>query len=265
LSGLSGLNGLSDLVRVTPQEDPAFWRVTFGAGRGNIIDRATMAALGKVFADASGTSGLKAIYLEGAGEDFSFGASIQEHQVDQVAAMLAEFRQLILALLESRVIVIAAVRGRCLGGGLELASVCHRIVATADATFGQPEIALGVFAPVASIVLPERVGRPRAEDLCLTGRTLSAAEAHGIGLIDQVTPQDPALEALAWARTHLAPLSASSLRIAVGAIRADFTERIRTRLPELETLYTSELMATKDANEGLNAFLEKRRPVWSDR
>ena len=256
---------MSDLVHVTPQENPAFWRVAFGTGRGNIIDRATMAALVKVFTDARQAPGLKAICLEGAGADFSFGASVQEHQIDQVAEMLAEFRQLILALLESRVVVVAAVRGRCLGGGLELASVCHRIVATADATFGQPEIALGVFAPVASIVLPERVGRPHAEDLCLTGRTLSADHAHDMGLVDQVTSQDPSIDALAWARTHLAPLSASSLRIAVAAIRADLTDRVRTRLPELERLYLTELMATKDANEGLNAFLEKRRPVWSDR
>ena len=101
---------MSDMVRVTPQEDPAFWRVAFGTGRGNIIDRATMAALVKVFADARQAPGLKAICLEGAGADFSFGASVQEHQIDQVAEMLAEFRQLILALLESRVVVVAAVR-----------------------------------------------------------------------------------------------------------------------------------------------------------
>ena len=254
----------TDLVRVVPQDDSAFWRVVFGAGRGNIIDRVTMAALGKVLADARAASGLKAICLEGAGNDFSFGASIQEHRIDQAASMLEEFRGLILALLDSRVIVIAAVRGRCLGGGLELASVCQRVVASHDATFGQPEIALGLFAPVASVVLPGRVGRAHAEDLCLTGRTLSADEALRIGLVDQVT-SDPSVAALTWARTHFGPLSASSLRIANAAIRADLADRIRTRLPELEALYLTELMATRDANEGLRAFLEKRRPDWADR
>jgi len=256
---------MSELVRVARQDDPAFWRVTFGAARGNVIDRATMTALGRVFAEAQSTPALKAICLEGAGDDFSFGASVQEHLFDQAAAMLAEFRQLILSMLESRVVLVAAVRGRCLGGGLELASVCHRIVASSTSTFGQPEIALGVFAPIASVVLPERIGRARAEELCLTGRTVSAAEAREMGLVDQTATGDPAEDALAWARASLGHLSASSLRFAVQAIRAPFVERIRTQLPELEALYMTELMATRDANEGLQAFLEKRRPRWSDR
>ena len=100
------------MITVTPQENPAFWRVRFGAGRGNIIDRATMAALSKMFGDARATAAVKAIVLDGAGKDFSFGASIQEHQIDHVASMLADFRQLILTLLEERDIDIADVRGR---------------------------------------------------------------------------------------------------------------------------------------------------------
>src|SRR5262245_66032816 len=100
---------MTELVRVTPQDDPAFWRLAFGAKPGNIIDRATMAALSRVFVEARESPHLKTICLEGAGADFSFGASIQEHLYDQAQAMLAEFRQLILELLDSRVIVVAAV------------------------------------------------------------------------------------------------------------------------------------------------------------
>jgi len=122
-----------------------------------------------------------------------------------------------------------------------------------------------VFAPIASVVLPGRIGRAHAENLCLTGRTLTATEAHQIGLVDEVTSADPAAEAMAWARTWFTRFSASSLRLAVRAIRADLTDRVRVRLPELEAMYLEELMATKDANEGLLAFLEKRLPVWSDR
>lgn len=253
---------MSDLVHVETQQDPAFWRVTFGAAKGNIIDRAMMAALVRVFHDARAAAGLKAIVLEGAGGHFSFGASVQEHLPDQAETMLAELRQLVLALFDSRVIVLAAVQGQCLGGGLELASVCHRIFATPDAKFGQPEIALGVFPPIASIVLPERIGRARAEDLCLTGRIVPADEAQRLGLVDEITSGDPADAAVAWAQLHLGSKSASSLRFAVHALRADLAARIRSELPELETLYLRELMATPDANEGLRAFLEKRRPVW---
>lgn len=256
---------MSDLVTVVVQDDPAFWRVTFGKAKGNIIDRATMGALARVFVDAQSTAGLKAIVLEGAGGHFSFGASVQEHLPDQAAAMLAELRQLALTILESRVIVLAAVQGQCLGGGLELATICHRICSTADAKFGQPEIALGVFPPIASLLLPERVGRAHAEDLCLTGRILDAAEALRMGLIDEITAGDPVESAFAWARTHLSSKSASSLRYAVQAVRADLALRIHTELPELEVLYLTELMATADANEGLRAFLEKRPPVWRNK
>lgn len=255
---------MSDLVRVTRHDDDTLWRVTFGheAAKGNIIDRPMMAALSRVFADARAAAGLKAIVLEGAGRHFSFGASVQEHQRDQVEAMLAELRQLVVDMLDSHVVLIAAVTGQCLGGGLELASVCHRIVASPDAKLGQPEIALGVFAPIASIVLPTRIGRARGEDLCLTGRTVTAAEAAAMGLVDAVVDGDPADAALAWAREHFGARSASSLRLAVKAVRTDLTARIRTELPALEAIYLAELMATHDANEGLQAFLAKRAPVW---
>jgi cyclohexa-1,5-dienecarbonyl-CoA hydratase len=253
---------MSDLVRITPQHDGAFWRVTFGASKGNIINRAMIADLSGMFASARATASLKAICLEGAGAHFSFGASIQEHLPDQVRTMLAELRQLVLDLMDSHVIVLAAVKGQCLGGGLELASVCHRVFASADAKFGQPEIALGVFAPIASIILPERIGRAHGEDLCLTGRIVPAAEAKTMGLVDEVVENDPGDAALAWAREHFGARSASSLRMAVKAVRADLAARVREELPRLEAMYLDELMASHDANEGLRAFLEKRAPAW---
>lgn len=252
---------MPDVVRVDLVDDGAFWRVRFGASRGNVLDGATLQALSGVFTQARSSRALKAICLEGAGDDFSFGASIQEHLPAAVPAMLAALRTGVLDLLDSGVVVMAAVRGQCLGGGLELASVCHRIVATPTSTLGQPEIALGVFAPLGSIVLPVRIGRAHAEDLCLTGRSIPADEAQRIGLVDEIA-DDPTAAALAWARAHFSNRSASSLRLAVRAVRADLTARIRSELPKLERLYVEELMVTGDAVEGLQAFLEKRAPRW---
>src|SRR5207342_3371327 len=102
--------------------------------------------------------------------------------------------------------------------------------------------ALGVFPPLASIVLPERVGRACAEELCLSGRTMAATEARDIGLVDELVNDDPAQAALGWARSQLLPHSASSLRFAVRAIRTSLANRIRAELPELERLYVQELM-----------------------
>jgi cyclohexa-1,5-dienecarbonyl-CoA hydratase len=252
---------MADLLTTESIDDGALWRVTFGGTKGNILDRALMAELSAMFRRAGATPSLKAICLEGAGPHFSFGASVQEHLPGEVPGMLAALRGLVLDFFDSGVVVMAAVRGQCLGGGLELASVCHRIVASPDARLGQPEIALGVFPPLASIILPARIGRARGEDLCLTGRLVSAEEAKAMGLVDEIAA-DPAAAAIGWARTHFAARSASSLRLAVQAARADLAARIRTELPVLEALYVEKLMTTSDAVEGLRAFLEKRPPVW---
>jgi len=257
----------SDPVSVERLDDGAVWHVTFGDPhlKGNVLDAALMDALRRVFRDAAGASELRAICLDGHGPHFSFGASVQEHLPDRVTAMLRQFGELLNALLDSHVVVIAAVRGRCLGGGLELATLCHRIVAAADARFGQPEIALGVFAPVASVLLTERMGRGHAEDLCLSGRTIPAAEAFRMGLVDEVATGDPLAAALAYAREHLVPKSASSLRLAVRAARAGLVARLAHDLPIVERLYLDRLMPTHDAVEGLQAFLDKRPAVWRHR
>lgn len=249
-------------ISVTPLADGAWWRVTLGGSKGNILTGALMSALTAVFHDASRTPGLKAVLLEGAGDHFSFGASVQEHLPAEVEGMLRSFRDLLVAEIESSVVVVSAVRGQCLGGALELVTPSHRIFAERDAKFGQPEIRLGVFAPAASVLLPRRIGRAHAEDLCLTGRTIGAGEAFTMGLVDEVTDDDPVALALEWLGRHLAPLSASSLRLAVRAIRADLLAALHADLPRVEHLYLSELMKTADASEGLRAFLDKRRPHW---
>lgn len=253
---------MPDLVTVVPMDEGAVWRVTFGGAKGNVLDAATMAALRAVFRDASVSAPLKAICLEGAGRHFSFGASVPEHLPGPVAGMLEGIRHLVLDMLDCHVILLAAVRGQCLGGGLEVASVCHRIFASADARLGQPEIALGVFAPIASLMLPERIPRGCAEDLCLTGRSVTAEDAFGMRLVDELSPGDPAEAALAWARTHLSARSAFSLRMAVKAVRTSLAARIRSELPVLEQLYLNELMTSHDATEGLQAFIDKRAPLW---
>jgi cyclohexa-1,5-dienecarbonyl-CoA hydratase len=163
----------------------------------------------------------------------------------------------------SAVFVLAAVRGQCLGGGLELAAFAHRLVAAPGAALGQPEIRLGVIAPAASVILPQRMGRPGAEDLCVSGRVLSAEEAHAAGLVDEVA-EDPTEAAFAYVREHLLPHSASSLRYAVRAVRLDFDRRLREDLAAVERLYLEELCATHDGVEGIEAFLGKRRPAWTN-
>ncbi len=253
---------MNALVSVESVDAGAIWRVTFGQPPGNILDRATIRALSDTFHEARKETSLKAVCLAGAGEHFSYGASVQEHLPDDVASLLAAVHQVVMSILDSHLVVVTAVRGCCLGGGLEIAALSHRIVAARGATFAQPEIALGVFAPVASIVLAPRIGQAAAEDLCLTGRTVSADEAKRLGLVDDVVTADVMEAAVEWARRTCVPRSARSLRYALQAVRASLVARVHRELPELNRLYLDGLMTTADAVEGLHAFLEKRAPNW---
>jgi len=250
-------------VRVEVLDDGAIWRAWLATPKANILDMEKTAILDSVFERARDARALKAVVIEGAGDHFSFGASVPEHLPGRFEAMLAGFHGLFARMLDASVFTLAAVRGQCLGGGLELASFCNRVIAAPGARLGQPEILLGVFAPVASVVLSERIGRPRAEDLCISGRSVGTDEALAMGLVDEVA-EDPGGAALAWAREHLAPKSASSLRHAVRAVRAGFDERFRREIARVERMYVDDLMNTADAREGLQAFVDKRRPVWKD-
>jgi cyclohexa-1,5-dienecarbonyl-CoA hydratase len=252
------------VVRLEPLDDGAILRVVLNTPRSNILDRPTVEALTRVFKSAQEDTDLRAIILEAEGPNFSFGSSVQEHLPDACASMLTAFHGLFRVMLDAAVVTLAVVRGQCLGGGLELAAFCHRLFAAEDARFGQPEIALGVFAPVASVVLNERLGRGAAEDLLLSGRSITAAEALRLGLAD-ATGTDPAAAALAYARAHLVPRSASSLRHAVRASRRGYGERLLAEMGHLEAMYLQDLMKTHDATEGVRAFLEKRPPDWKNR
>jgi cyclohexa-1,5-dienecarbonyl-CoA hydratase len=199
----------SDRVIRTLQHAGASWLVELAAPPANVLDSPMIDQLTSVFREAAGEPGLKAICLSGQGDHFSYGASIPEHRPGEVGAMLTRFNGLFAAIEEASVPVLAVVRGRCLGGGLELAAFCHRVFSTPDALLGQPEIALGVLAPVASALLPQRVGQRHADDLLITGRTIDGLTARGIGLVDELS-DEPAAAAAAWIQTHLVPRSASS-------------------------------------------------------
>jgi cyclohexa-1,5-dienecarbonyl-CoA hydratase len=255
-------------LRVWRERDGRLLRLRLSRPKANVLDAEMIAALDAAFADAArpaaGLPALRGILLDAEGTHFSFGASVPEHLPDRCAQMLRSFHALLLRMLECPAPVLVAVRGQCLGGGLELASAGAMIFAAPDAKLGQPEIVLGVFAPAASCLLPERITPAAAEDLLLSGRSIDAAEAHRLGLASAVA-DDPEAAALAWFDAHLAGKSGASLAFAVRAARAGLVERVRAKLSALEDLYLSGLMKTRDATEGLTAFLEKRPPRWEDR
>ena len=244
--------------------DENLLRLRLAQPKANIIDAAMIAALDAALVEHLPRPNLAAVLLDQEGPHFSFGASVEEHLPDQCAQMLRGLHALVRRMVDCPVPILVAVCGQCLGAGLEVAAAGNLIFAAPDAKLGQPEIKLAVFAPAASCLLPERIGQARAEDLLLSGRSLSAGEALSWGLVAAVA-DDPEAAALAYFDKHLAGLSASSLRLAVRAARIDFADRVKAKIGLVEALYLDTLMNTADATEGLLAFIEKRPPKWGNR
>lgn len=241
--------------------DGALLRLRLARPKANIVDAEMIAALHGALVAHGTDNALRGVLLDHEGPHFSFGASVEEHLPLQCAQMLASLHALVVAMVDCPVPVLVAVRGQCLGGGLEVALAGSWIFAAPDAQFGQPEMKLGVFAPAASVLLPYRVSQPVAEDLLYSGRSIGAAEAERKGLVHAVA-DDPEVAALAWFHAHLQDKSAASLACATAAARGPLRREVRARLAEVERLYLDKLMVTRDANEGLVAFLAKRKPNW---
>jgi cyclohexa-1,5-dienecarbonyl-CoA hydratase len=246
------------------EADGALLRLRLSRPKANIVDTAMIAALHGALLAYRSQSQLRGVLLDAEGPHFSFGASVEEHLPAGCAEMLASLHALIITMLEFPAPILVAVRGQCLGGGLEVALAGSQIFASSDAQFGQPEMKLGVFAPAASVLLPYRLNQPAAEDLLFSGRSIDSHEALRLGLV-QVVFDDPETAALAYFTSHLADKSAAALACALAAARAGMLRDVRHRLAEVEKLYLDRLMQTRDANEGLVAFLAKRKPHWEHR
>ena len=233
---------------------------------GNIVTAEMVAALRAALEAAAQNPHLKLITIEGAGTDFSFGASIPEHAPDRIATVLPDMHRLVEDLLEVPAVTAAVVRGRCLGGGFELALACDFIFAEESAVFGLPEVALGVFPPAASALLPPRVGYAAATAAIVTGDTRTAAEWQSQSLVSMTAKTGRLAAAVDdWFARHLERKSAAALRYAAAAARMGLLAHVRDVLPRLERLYLDDLMRTQDAAEGIAAFLQKRSPNWTNR
>ncbi len=253
-------------IKINFHHGGAVAQIIMENGKGNVIDSGMMAELLIAFEDFRSMGELKLITFEGAGKHFSFGASVEEHQKEQAAEMIHSFHNLFLKLKDLAIPTLAKINGQCLGGGMELAIMCNFLFAEKTSKFCQPEIILGVFPPPASIILAEKIGLAKAEEIIITGMTFTGEEGKDFGLINDVFDDVIELEAEVnkFIDHHILPKSASSLRFAVRASRVKFNRLLEDFLPLLEEMYVKELMNTRDANEGIISFLEKRKPVWNN-
>jgi cyclohexa-1,5-dienecarbonyl-CoA hydratase len=232
----------------------------------NILNIAMMEEVGLAIEAFGEEEGIKLLVIRSAGKAFSAGVDIGEHQGETAGRMIEVFHRIFRLLHRLKAPSLAAVDGMALGGGCELALFCDFVIATERARFGQPEIQVGVFPPVAALILPGLAGPKRAAELILTGRSFSAGEALQAGLVNKVVSDGISLEVEVggWA-DRFRGLSAAVVGLARKALQMETGEEFDRRLRAVESIYTGELMMTRDASEGLSAFLEKRKPKWENR
>jgi cyclohexa-1,5-dienecarbonyl-CoA hydratase len=258
---------MAQKIIVEPLHEGQVLRITLNAPKANVLDGEMMGDIQEVLDVLGDQDDVKLVQFIGAGDHFCFGASVPEHTKENAPEMLKHFHKLFYTLVDLSIPTAALISGQCLGGGMELALMCNFMFVDKTAKLGQPEIMLGVFAPPASLILPFKIGQARADEMLLTGKIISAEEAHQIGLAAAVYDDKDAMISGVdeWVQKQILPKSASSLKHAVRAARLVFNGIIRKRLKHEEELYLDDLMSTHDANEGIQSFLEKRKPEWQNR
>lgn len=240
-------------------------RITLNRAPANVLSVEVMDELNAILESLENQRDLKLVVLGAAGKYFSAGFELGDHLGDRAYLMMESFKRIFENLGRLDKPIASLVGGPALGAGSILAAACDIVLAGASAKFGHPEIKGGVFNPVAAALLPRLIGRKRAFDMILGGQVVAAAEAERIGLVSRVVPDDK-LEAEAIAlMQRFQEGSAAVLPLARRALVGGLELPLADAMQHAEDVYLNQLMSTEDAEEGLKAIMEKRKPAWKDR
>jgi cyclohexa-1,5-dienecarbonyl-CoA hydratase len=253
---------LTKFSRITLDLQPPVARIALNNPPVNVIDIPMMEELAAALTEIDSHPEIATLILSGSGKAFSVGVDVAAHTPDKVRDMLAKFHGVIHALINSRKVTVASVHGNCLGGGAELAAVCDLVYTSESANWAFPEIKLGCYPPVAAVLLATIVGQKLASELILTGRSFSGREAADMRLANRAVLAADLESVLRQLLDQLAKLSPAALGVTKKAIYVWDSIHFQKGLARAESIYLDELMKTQDAWEGINAFLEKRPPVW---
>jgi cyclohexa-1,5-dienecarbonyl-CoA hydratase len=242
-------------------------RISFARPPLNILNIAMMREIDKALTECMNRRDVVAIVFDAVAGSraFSAGVAVEEHVEGTIYQMLESFHTIFRTMDQMAKPALAVVDGAALGGGCELVAGCDIVIASQRARFGQPEIKLGVFPPVATVLLPRIIGERRARELILTGELVDAQEAARLGLVNYVVPPEQLEQKTQELLARLRELSAPALESARRAMDTARGRPFEEALDKIEDLYLNELMKTEDAHEGVAAFMEKRKPVWRNR
>ncbi|MBW1873330.1 MAG: enoyl-CoA hydratase/isomerase family protein, partial [Deltaproteobacteria bacterium] len=192
-------------------------------------------------------------------------ADVGEHHPDKATGMISAFSRMFTLLGELQIPVVMAVDGAALGAGFELVMMADILLASDRATFGQPEIRLGFFAPFAVAYLPQLVGQARAMEITCSGRTYSAEQMHQFGFVSHVVAADELEGVLESTLRDFRKASPLVMRMNVRILKKLRDKSFEPAHKEAEKVFLEELMASEDVLEGIASFYEKRKPDWKNR
>ena len=240
-------------------------RITLNRPPLNIMNIEMMSEIGEVLESLHNEDHVKLIVFNSACNVFSAGVDMADHTPQKVFQLLDAFHKIFLSMGEIGKPTVAAVNGAALGGGCELATFCDVVIASETAKFGQPEIKVGVFPSIATVVFPYLVGKKKAMELILTGDAIEAKEALALGLVNRVVPSDKLDSAVKEFASKVTLSSGAVLQMMKRTMLSGEGLNFQDALKRAQDIYLNQLMALEDTSEGLNAFLERRAPVWKDK
>lgn len=244
------------------KSEDALARITLNRPPLNWLNIEVMEEINGVLELLAEEEALKLLVFDAEGKAFSVGVDVEDHMDGKAAKMIDVFHGMFKRLFNLAVPTLALVNGAALGGGCELAVYCDMVIASEKAKFGQPEIQLGVFPPIAALAFPKIIGIKKTFELLLSGENISASEALKIGMINKVVPVDDFEEVSEAFISRILKHSSVAIRLTRKAVLSGLDKDAEAGLKSIEHIYMDELMASEDANEGLLSFIEKRKPVW---
>jgi cyclohexa-1,5-dienecarbonyl-CoA hydratase len=246
------------------ERDEHVAKITFNKPPLNVLDLKMMKEINSSLEGLLGDTKLKALVITANGKAFSAGVDVADHTEDKAEEMIRVFHGIFQKMMGIKAPIVAMVDGAALGGGCEIAAFCDIVLASDRSKFGQPEIKVGVFPPIAAVMFPRFMNLKKALELNLIGDTISAGEAKDLGLVNSVFPSDSFSEEAQGVLDKITQNSSVVLQLTKEAILEAYGKDYNQAISKAENIYLNKLMKTHDANEGLTAFMEKRKPNWKN-
>ncbi|HEV8523719.1 MAG TPA: enoyl-CoA hydratase-related protein [Terriglobales bacterium] len=240
-------------------------RITLNNPPYNVLSVPLMKEMAEAIEGLGGHAGTKAILLDSSQKTFSAGIALEDSKSDRVFQTLDAFNRVFQAIREISKPLIVVVNGPAIGAGSELVAFGDMVIATPKAKFAQPEVKLGIFPPFAAVMLPQVIGPKKTYELILTGEALSAEEAHALGFVNRLVPENQLKKTVDEVVARIGEFSAPVLEMTKRVIGSSIGLPLDQAMRQSHNIYLNELMALEDVQEGLRAVLEKRKPVWRNR